>query len=158
MADRGLAAPYRPGEVAGAHLVGVGDDRQQPQPHRIGQHLEGRGQLLGLALAEHGAVDRAAARLDDLQLHRLAPDRQPVTDYILTYVDACRMMRTATVRRSSIRRRRYRKAQESPCPESSSPSTCPTSTPPSPSTRSCSPPSRPSGGRATPTSPSTSRR
>ena len=36
--------------------------------------------------------------------------------------------------------------EETPCPESSSPSTSPTSTPRSASTRSCSPPSRPSAG------------
>src|SRR5215212_3652766 len=41
-------------------------------------------------------------------------------------------------------------SEEDPCPACSSPSTSRTSTPPSTSTRSSSPPSRPSGGMATP--------
>ena len=61
VADRGLRAPRRLHEVAGAHLAGGrGDERQQAQPDRVGQRGERLGQQRGLG--PRRARRRAPAR------------------------------------------------------------------------------------------------
>jgi hypothetical protein len=68
MAHRRLRSTERLHQLARADLA-AGDQRQQPQAHRVGQHLEGGGQLLGVVLAQHGGEHRLAAGGDLLHVH-----------------------------------------------------------------------------------------
>jgi hypothetical protein len=79
--DRGRGEVERVGQVADADLAaGVGgDEREQPQPHRIAEGFEGRGEPLGLIGVErlghqgHAAVVQIAASGDANRLLRHAP-------------------------------------------------------------------------------------
>jgi hypothetical protein len=58
-----LGQAQRFGEVTGAGLAvrGRHQQRQQPQPGRIGQRLESAGSVFGLLLGQHGGAQRWTA-------------------------------------------------------------------------------------------------
>ena len=140
---RRLALADRLLEVAAARraLGRRRDQRQQPQPNRVGQRLEGPGQLDGLR------PPRAPMRAAERSTHRcVATFSIDFSLHLSKFIDTLTSVHTLPARRRI------------PCPVCSSPSTSPTSTTPSPSTRSSSPPNRTSASPATPTSPSPTRR
>ena len=64
MADGGLTAIERVGEIAGAHLAGGGggDDRDEAETDGVGERFERGGEFGRLAVGERIPADRAAAR------------------------------------------------------------------------------------------------
>ena len=139
MADRRLRAARRLDEIARGHLaLGRGDERQQPEPDRVGQGGERLGEQLGLVLVEDCPCARACSRRRDrawrsgrvsmTRLYRRSSKKS---------VDGCRI----------VRQTRYIEDGQCgvvqlfggfPCPVSNSPSTSVTSMPLSTSTPSCS--------------------
>src|SRR5262249_46664668 len=129
-----------------------GDQRHQPQPHRLGQRLQQRRDLGGLLGRQRLAGQRRTAR----RCTGRGPDQQglPHTSiFTKAAVYGKPDDKNKKKRSSNFYLRRF------PClAVCSSLSTSTTSIRPSTSTASCSVPSRPSAGLAMPTSPSPSRR
>ena len=154
VADRGLGQVERSGQVTDARLAARmrGDQRHQPQPDRIGERLQQRRDLLGLRPGQRLDRQRRAARR---RIGRAQHRQRTWHASILTGPDVCGKLGG---------RARYRRSSKSKpgrfsCPAAcSSPSTSATWSSPSPSIASCLAPSLPSGGPATPTSPSLTRR
>lgn len=69
--DGGLAPTHRLDQVAGAHLsaFGAGNQAEQSQPDRVGQHLEHRRLLGGLVGRERLRQHRVMAWSGGLDLH-----------------------------------------------------------------------------------------
>src|SRR6185312_10905369 len=147
MADRRLRDVERAGQVAHAGLAAGerGDQREQPQPHRIRQRLEHPGQRLRVIFGQRFAHHRRAARgrLDYRQLLLRH-------ESMLTVIESAGKL-------GGIDNHLCKEGCP-PCPASNSPCASPTSKALSPSTASSSAPNRPSAALATPTSPSPSPR
>ncbi len=64
VADRRLGTAAGLGEVARARLAILArrDEREQPEPHRIGECLEESGELVGVGLGERLGLQGSAAR------------------------------------------------------------------------------------------------
>src|SRR3954454_16144794 len=149
--DRGLLNVERAQQVAHADLASAltltleGDQRQQPQPHRITQGLEHPRQLRRGLLVQRLPDQRRAALTEHWESGPLFRHAS-----ILTALEAAWQGAASTVIESLERKLS--------CPVFSSHCASPTSKSRSSSTRSCSTPSRPSAAPATPTSPSPSPR
>ena len=98
VADGWLTAAKLGGQVTGTQLTGrsVGDKAEDPQPGRVAEQLESRGQLIGLAGAEWLIEQWLTATFDGAHSH---------PSYTLTFIDTTTTLISIDVymRRNGVR-------------------------------------------------------